>query len=317
MKKLVSTFLAMSVAFSTMLSAGAVNANLPEMENMDEFMYVDGENSKIVKVRTEYEMAILATERMEAIQSRTASLTPLEEYEIGFSELAAESRESLIACGYSDEQVDAMKAYLDGELSFEEAATRASAELTTTLECLKHTKSKYTVEYSWEWDQRPSKHNEECVALGLLGIDEDSDSFETVIVSKSARIEYYDGMGEFYESDNPSISADPGQGSGVSVSYDSYPVDSTGLERLWTKAGFIRMSCEPIMANASFAAAKVRGEMAKTSGNDLSASFSFAYIIGQLGLVFTWAEDLKFPLLMLVSLFSIIMVLKLLKNNKK
>lgn len=317
MKKLISAFLLVCTAFSVMFSAGAADMELSKPENMDDFVRMDGENTKFVKVQTEYEMALLQTEEMETNQNHAAALTPLEEYKIGFAELAEESRESLIACGYSDEQVDAMKAYLDGELSFEEAAARASAKLTATLECLKHTKSKYTVEYRWEWEQRPSEHDEESAALSLLGIDEDSDHFETAIVSKSARIAYYDSMGEFYESDNPSIHAAWDQGSGISISYDSSSADGTGLESVWTKEGFIRISCEPIAASRSFASAQVRGEMAKTSEKNPSALIEGSGVIGQLRSVSPWTVELKFPLWMLIGLFSIIMALKLSKNKEK
>ena len=86
--------------------------------------------------------------------------------------------------GYSSEEVSLMKAYLSGSVSFDVAAMRASASLSSDLRCTKHTSTQYTCVYSWEWDKIPAGEDTAGYALTMVGINENSQSIETKKVAQ-------------------------------------------------------------------------------------------------------------------------------------
>ena len=90
-------------------------------------------------IKTEYEMVLEESakyKRSKKILDDKASIgeDPLEEYERALRIRASLSSAELVGMGYTEEEVELLKKFEDGRISFQEIAPRATATLTTDLE---------------------------------------------------------------------------------------------------------------------------------------------------------------------------------------
>ena len=131
---------------------------------------------------SEYEIAV--QESLQFQRSGQSGEDPLAAYERAFKKLCELPADMLMNNGYSSEEVSLMKAYLSGSVSFDVAAMRASASLSSDLRCTKHTSTQYTCVYSWEWDKIPAGEDTAGYALTMVGINENSQSIETKKVAQ-------------------------------------------------------------------------------------------------------------------------------------
>ncbi len=265
MNKFVSSLLASCVAVSLLASQTVTAMAAP--------VYKD--NNLITTVTTEYEAALEQSRSYKQQMStkstgstgRTGSIDPLVEYKKEFTERAAFSEAELKGMGYSKEEIFALKEYSDGKISFETAATRASAVLTTKLTKLNHITTRYTCKYSWSWDKTPVGLGEDAFALAMSGIDSDSDHFETKKMSSSSSVTYYYTDGTYYKTETPSTST---SGNYVDCTFDSYKMNSLLDRWVWAKSGYITLSIAPAVSNSTtFECVRAYGEYAhstKSSG---------------------------------------------------
>lgn len=213
--------------------------------------------TEIVTVSSEYEQAKELSKDFKKGKI-TGNKDPLIEYKEAFTERAALSEETLKGFGYSNEEIAILKDYLAGNVSFETAATRASAKLTATLKAPTHTKTKYACNYSWSWDKTPTGLQTDGVALGIAGIDSNSKYFETKKYSSTAYVNYVYTDGTTYKSETPTTSINGGT---LSCKFPSYKQDSTGSRYVWAKSGYVILTVVPIVSGGSeFAAVRARGE---------------------------------------------------------
>lgn len=132
---------------------------------------------------SEYEIAV--QESLQFQRSGQSGEDPLAAYERAFKKLCELPADMLMNNGYSSEEVSLMKAYLSGSVSFDVAAMRASASLSSDLRCTKHISTQYTCVYSWEWDKIPAGEDTAGYALTMVGINENSQSIETKRLHKT------------------------------------------------------------------------------------------------------------------------------------
>lgn len=254
-------------------------------------------NSHAMEPKSEYQMAIEETQRMEAcVQAELQSgenssaqiKTPLEEYKEAFDVRAEMDAETLNGMGYSPAEIDVLQKYKNGECTFEEAATRASAVLTPSLTCTTHTQEKYIVKYSWEWDKLPAGLGEDGCAMGLYGIDDQSSGFVTKLTSSSAAVTYYcTENNAYYKTVNTDkeVSANT-----VSTKFDSYKLSDTGNQWIWAKRGYIIMTVSPAVSGGkTFAAVRAAGEYGHSSKGSaqIDISVSVNVLTGNITVTFS------------------------------
>lgn len=219
-------------------------------------------NDSTTTVTTEYE-AVLEQSRVYNQQRSARGIDPLVEFEKGFTERAAFSELELKGMGYSKEEIAVLKEYLKGNISLENAATRASAKLTASLTNSKHTTTQYTCKYSWSWDKTPVGLGEDGFALAMSGIDSKSKHFETKKMSSTASISYNYTDGTFYKSESPSTDT---SGNSVECTFDSYKLNSLGDRWVWAKSGYITLSIAPAVSNSTtFECVRTYGEYAHST----------------------------------------------------
>jgi len=219
-------------------------------------------NDSTTTITTEYE-AVLEQSKIYNQQRSARGIDPLVEFEKGFTKRAALSEAELKGMGYSKEEITALKEYLKGNISFEAAATRASADLTATLTNSKHTTTRYTCKYSWSWDKTPIGLGEDAFALAMSGIDSKSKAFETKKMSSSASVSFHYTDGTFYKTETPSTST---SGNSVKCTFDSYKMNSLGDRWVWAKSGYITLSIAPAVSNSTtFECARAYGEYAHST----------------------------------------------------
>ncbi len=256
-------------------------------------------NDKLtIASKSEYQMAVEETQRLEAlakagIQSENVQTkTPLEEYKESFDVRAEMDAETLSGMGYSAAEIDLLKRYKNGECSFEEAATRASAVFTPNLICTVHTEDKYNVTYSWEWDKTPVGLGEDGFAMGLHGIDDDSDGFVTKLNSSTAAVTYYyTENNRYYKTEYPTKDVSSNT---VSTKFDSYKLNNLGDSWVWAKSGYLVMSVsQAISGNKIFGGVRAGGAYGHSSKSssriDISATVNV--ITGEIVTTFSIAPS--------------------------
>ena len=254
-------------------------------------------DSQTMESKSEYQMAIEETQRMDACaktnlqsgnDSSVQAKTPLEEYKEAFDVRAEMDTETLSGMGYSSAEIDILQKYKNGGCTFEEAATRAAAVLTPSLTCTTHTKERYVVKYSWEWDKTPVGLGEDGFAMGLYGIDNQSNRLITKLNSSTAAVTYFYTDNSYYKVEFPDkeISQDA-----VSTKFDSYKLSDLGDRWVWAKRGYITMTISPAVSGGkTFEAVRAAGEYGHSSHRlaqinisvtvsatgDITATFSIA-----------------------------------------
>lgn len=238
---------------------------------------------------SEYEMVLRSHQEWLEEKSRNVAENaemqsdPLEDYKDFLNERAALPEEVLRGYGYSDEQIDILKQYNRGELSFDEAARSSSAYLNGSLYCGTHTTTKYSVTYSWEWDILPDGLGQDGFGLGVYGIDSQSAGFDTRLESSAASVTYYYMTGTRYRSEN--VSKTPNTNN-ISAKFDSYKIADSGDRWVWAKSGTVTIVIVPTVSGGKqFAAVRARGEYSHSSNDDiqLSLGISVNVLTGSIG----------------------------------
>lgn len=271
-KKLLSFFVAFFICFASVTTATANGAE----------MIGESRDNAIATIKSEYQMAIEETQRLETVEetnwqpcleSVAQAKTPLEEYKEAFDIRAAMGAEALRGMGYNDAEIDVLQKYNNGECSFEEAATRASTVLTSSLTSTEHTAKKYTVNYYWSWDKTPVGLGQDGFAMGVYGIDNNSTGFVTKLNSSNAVVTYYyEDNNTYYHTEYPSKDV---TGSTVSAKFDSYKLDNTGDRWVWAKSGYIIMTVAPAVSGSkTFAAVRAAGSYGHSSKSSAKLNIS-------------------------------------------
>lgn len=204
--------------------------------------------------KSEYQMALEETQRTRA---RMGTKTPLEEYKEAFDVRARMDADTLRSMGYSEEEIAILQEYNDGNCSFEEAATKASAVLTPSVSSSMHTGEKYSVTYSWEWDRIPTGLGQDGFAMGLCGIDDQSMGFITKVDIFTASVTYYYTDNVKYKSESPEKTITT---SGVSAKFQSYKMDDARDRWVFAKKGTMTAIITPaVTGKTKFAAVRVVG----------------------------------------------------------
>ena len=275
MKKMISLCLSLVMIFSLTAPAVAVE-NSVYSEAADNSIVFEDMVSK-----SEYQMAVEETLRLEAVAeadglseagSKAQNKTPLEEYKEAFDVRAEMDADTLSGMGYSEAEIEVLQKYNSGECSFEEAATRASAVLTPNLTCPTHTEEKYVVKYSWEWDKTPVGLGEDGFAMGLYGIDDESEGFVTKLNSSVVAVTYCYTDNTHYHIEYPDKDVSSNT---VSAKFDSYKLSDTGDRWVWAKKGYITMTVSPaVSGNKTFAAVRAAGEYGHSSKSSAQIDIS-------------------------------------------
>lgn len=231
-----------------------------------------------VTVTSEYDMALQRSaawkENLSDINALSGeeSVDPLEEYKDAFTERCTESAETLKGYGYTSEEIRLMKAYINGEISFEEVAPRAAASISTSLTCSTHTSSQYTGTYNFTWSKFPVDVSEDSITLGALGIN-NSSSFLTRLDGYLSSISYVDSSGAHVESRTPTFNySDSG---GLTASFPMITTDRSGNKQIWVKSGFVTLTIRPV-GSTTFTAARFRGSYLHATKSGVKLSFSLA-----------------------------------------
>ena len=279
MKRILVTFMAIAMLISVNVPAMAIDNGAAATYGVEET--AERSLSQVVESKSEYQMAIEETQRMEAraqADSQSESVnsvqlkTPLEDYKEAFDIRAGMDAETLSGMGYSSAEIDILQKYNNGECTFEEAATRASAVLTPKLTCTTHTAEKYIIKYSWEWDKTPVGLGQDGFAMGLYGIDDQSAGFVTKLNSATTSVTYYYTDNTYYKVEYPDkdVSANT-----VSTKFDSYKLSDLGDRWVWAKKGYITMTVSPAVSGGkAFAAVRAAGEYGHASENSAKIDIS-------------------------------------------
>lgn len=212
-------------------------------------------------VCSEYEMVLKQMQSENVPYSINDQSNPISKYIHTISERATLPVETLQEYGYSDKQINLLKKYNDGTLTFEQIAYATSANLTTTLTAPNHTSSVYTVVYSWSWDVLPSGTGEDSAALVLMGVNNNSAGIQTEFLATAANVYYYYSDGSQYKVESPTVSV---KDSGASTKFIIYKQDDVQSRWVWAKKGSITAQIKPVSSSSSFVAVKARGEFAHT-----------------------------------------------------
>lgn len=243
-------------------------------------------------IKTEYEMVLEESakyKRSKKILDDKASIgeDPLEEYERALRIRASLSSAELVGMGYTEEEVELLKKFEDGRISFQEIAPRATATLTTDLEALSHTASRYSVRYNWSWSVPPTVLGKDGVSFGLYGIDSSSNAFDTKIDSKTSVVRYYYLDGRYHTSKSFPLETTART---VSGKFDTFIMDNTQSDRVWAKEGYITVAISPtVSGGSSFAAVRARAEYGhSTQGNtNVNISISVNPVAGEITIRFS------------------------------
>ena len=226
---------------------------------------------------SEYEEALHLTEQLNAVKEFDAisnDITPLDEYKLAFDERAQLPAETLKDLGYSEEEIQLLKDYADGKLSFDEVAPRASAVLSTVLSSSLYTTTQYKVRYTWSWDKTPAGTKKDTAILAVQGIDSSSHTLNTRISNKESKVTYYvDDTYNKVESATLEVN-----GSYVTATYNKYKLTDNGNNWMWVKSGYLEVTLVPsISGGDTFAAVRARGELAVPTPHVDSYSIAVAY----------------------------------------
>ena len=191
MRKVISVMLCVILMLTLAIPAYAVEVS--QEDDMMAGVTFGGETTTV----SEYEIALQKTEQM-PMSVKSTGKTPLEEYKEAFDLRATLSPQELVGMGYTNDEVAVLKAYDEGNCSFEYAATYASASLTSSLYCVSRSSTQYKVRYTWAWDKMPTGTGEGGAALAIYGLNSSSQGFE---VSKSG----YLSNVNYFNTDNNSL----------------------------------------------------------------------------------------------------------------
>lgn len=234
MKKMISFMLSIWFLFS--ISGNLVSANYS----------LDTESGIFLSETTisEYQMAINETAENNLSQTNSEVKTPLQEYKESFDARAQLDTTVLTGMGYTKEEIEVLQKYNEGKYTFEEAASRASAVLTTTLTCPTHTSQLYTLKYEWLWDKTPSGLGIDGIGLGAVGFDSENLSIGTVSNEQTtyAHVYYYYLDGTYYRSESASVTK---TGSNATAQFDTYKINSNSTRWVWAKNGYLQISISP------------------------------------------------------------------------
>lgn len=216
---------------------------------------------------SEYEMALQESEawkQQDAPASAGAeSVDPLERYQEAFTERCKESEETLRGYGYSDEEIRLMKAYIDGELSFEEVASRAAATITTSLSCSTHNSSQYTATYRFTWTKFPVDRTNDTMTLGAVGIN-NSDIFVSSLGGYLSSVSYVNSSGAHVEGRTPTMNLNS-EGA-LTGKFPLITNSTNGSTTVWAQSGFITLTINPV-GSKTFTSVRYRGSYLHESAN--------------------------------------------------
>lgn len=244
----------------------------------------------VTTISSEYEMAIKESYEWELKQATIGNPStepdPLETYEAAFWERAQLPVDTLLQYGYSEDEVQILKAYAQGQIPFETAAPLASASLSGTLSCGIHTTSKYVIQYNWTWDKVPTGLGEDAAVLGAYGINQQSQSISTIMSAYSASVTYRYLDNGHYRVESTDADYDTGA---IVSRFETYKLDDLGHEYVWAKSGTISMTLIPVVGSVQFAAAKAYGEYGHAGKSHISidATLRFNPATGLITAIFT------------------------------
>ena len=206
---------------------------------------------------SEYEMLMEDASREDISPEESNAL--ITSYKEKFSERSSNSPEILKQMGYTEEQIIAMKEYLEGNMTFEEAARIASATLTSTLSCPIHTTSKYIVSYSWTWNAVPSYTQRDSTALIMIPINSSGVAMTGTNTNDIGVIYYYKTTGTLDSS--VYISTSDGSMEKDHEKLISYfdMMTTNGQDIIWAKSGYITKTIVPTSQTASFDTLRAKG----------------------------------------------------------
>lgn len=230
---------------------------------------------------SEYKMALHESENRISEQAQN----PLAEYKNAFDARAQLSEDELRDMGYTDEKIEAMKEYIEGAISFEEAASRASATLDGTITCQTHTVSKYKVTYRWEWDAAPSSVGDDAACMGLMGLNEENQYFVTKLTAASSSVVYQYYTGGTYQVKSITPDKTPNT---LSISFPNDMLTDSGNDRVWAKSGVLSMTIVPaVSGNTDFAGVYAYSAYGhSTSSKDVSVTVSYNLFSGEISAEF-------------------------------
>lgn len=243
---------------------------------------------------SEYQLAIKQTHDNTVSKMTTADKTPLEQYKDAFDLRAKEDSDTLKGMGYSDNEIQLLQDYLKGICTFEEAASRASAVLTSDLSCSEYTKTKYTVRYDWVWDKTPVGLGQDGFSIAAYGIDEQSSGFFTKLDSSLASVAYYStANGKLYKTETQKVDVN---GNAVSTKFASYKMDDVQSQWVWAKRGYIQITISPAVSGGkTFGGVRVAGSYghSSSSGNKIDISVTVNPLSGDITITYTLSEGGK------------------------
>ncbi|MEQ2655885.1 hypothetical protein AAAT68_03350 [Lawsonibacter asaccharolyticus] len=266
-KRLLSLFL----CATALISLFSINS-FASFNSISSIYENKNQNTTTINTMSEYEIAV--QESLQFQRSGQSGEDPLAAYERAFKKLCELPADMLMNNGYSSEEVSLMKAYLSGSVSFDVAAMRASASLSSDLRCTKHTSTQYTCVYSWEWDKIPAGEDTAGYALTMVGINENSQSIETKKVAQNSSVYYYNEDGTYYKYETPSTTVRQNY---IVCYYDKYKINDEGDSRIWAKRGNVSYSVTPVISVNYFEALRAQGAYFSSDqgGVDISVSFSY------------------------------------------
>lgn len=275
-KRMVGLLLAMVMCVTLCVPSFAISA---EDSEIDESGFSVSEYEMVLNAQQDW----IAAQGIQ-VQSENAESTPapLEEFQKSFDARAKLPTDVLKGYGYSDEKISILKQYEKGEIPFEVAAMSASARLVGNIYCGTHMATKYSLTYEWEWDVLPNGLGRDGFGLGLQGIDNQSDGFNTKIDSSAASVTYYYMTGTRYRAEN--VSKSPNTNT-ISATFDSYKLTDSGDRWVWAKSGYLTMTISPTVSGGKqFAAVRARGEYSHSSNDkiDLNLAISVDVISGNI-----------------------------------
>ena len=236
---------------------------------------------------TEYEMVLQKSREYKMRRSNVSgSEDPLVEYKRAFDERVKLPEQTLREYGFDEEQVQLMKRYANGELTFEQVALRASASCSTTLSSTLHTSSKYIIKYSFNWSAIPTGLGQDGFGVGAYGIDSSSVAFDTSISSTNASINYCYHNGQLYKTEGAKKTSDTNY---MYATFESYKQNDVGSDWVWAKSGTMTMTIVPtVPGGKTFAAVRARGQYGHTSksASKLSVSLSVSPSSGKISISF-------------------------------
>ena len=256
-KRMVSFFISLAICFSL------INTSI--------FAYGGevADNIFLLEPKSEYQMAIEATIKQAELQqddSDENNKTPLDFFKEAFDERANLSPEILEDMGYTDDDICILQSYSNGLCTFEEAATRASAMISSYFSCPIHNSDEYVVRYTWEWNKMPVNIGEDVFTLAYVGIDDQSQALVSKVNDASAAVEYYymSGTGSYCETEYCDVD---GVDESVVAKFDMTKIDNLDAQWVWAKSGFITASISPAVSTGEFSAVQVNGAYGHAEGN--------------------------------------------------